>query len=174
MRMRMPKSMWKLLNLVWVFILGCNPCGVYWYFQNTRTVPNKKEIFPPGSWDKQKEGDHKGYGRLQCLCIQVTFLLNVNIISKPNSFQEIVRNWEGYYTTVHVRRSSTNHNWETKNLELLNLSWNELQFLNFSSFTPSNCSQPHQCKHSGKYFPIHSKCSQSCCFTTNSHKICSH
>ena len=26
--------------------------------------------------------------------------------------QEIVRNWEGYNTTVHVRRSSTNHNWK--------------------------------------------------------------
>ena len=147
--------------MVWVFILGSNPCGVYWYFQNTRTVANKKEIFPPGSWNKQKEGDHKGYGRLQCLCIQVTFLLNVNIISKPNSFQEIVRNWEGYYTTVHVRRSSTNHNWETKKswAPQFELEWAPVsKLLQFHSFQrqPATSMQTFRkiFPHPLKVFPV--------------------
>ena len=72
--------------------------------------------------------------------------------------QEIVRNWEGYYTTVHVRRSSTNCTLviigipsflENKNLELLKLRSNELQFLKFSSFTPynSNPTTPHTSIH---------------------------
>ena len=134
---------------------------------------NKKAILPPGSRNQQEEGDHKGYGRLQCLCIQVTFLLNVNIISKPNSFQEIVRNWEGYYTTVHVRRSCTNNIWETKKsgAAQFKLKWAPIsKLLQFHSFQVlEQPTPPHQYKHSSSEENIfRSKYSLSCYFTTDS------